>query len=374
MNQYQEYSLEDFVLDARFQNWVRYKRDADNTFWENYLIHNPAQAQEIARAQALLESVYVHYETHLDESEIDFEIQELLSKVRNEKETAFTAVSETKSLTSTWNIFSRSSVFWAAATVVMMLSLGWVYQRYRISDSNYERLTAGKPLHEEENETKTNKVITLSDGSKVTMFPHSKISFPEKFLVEKREVYLSGEASFEVSKDPKRPFLVYANELVTKVLGTSFTINAKDAALKTTVEVKEGKVSVFRQKDFTETKDQKVLKSKGMVLTANQKMVYERETTNMSKTIRDTPEVVDGDDAATFDFVNAPASQVLGDLEDAYQVDIIFDKDLLRGCPVTASLTRQSLFQKLDIICEVIEARYEMLDGQIIVYSKGCKN
>lgn len=374
MNQYQEYSLEDFVLDARFQNWVRYKRDADNTFWENYLIHNPAQTQEIARAQALLESVYVHYETHLDESEIDFEIQELLSKVRNEKETAFTAVSETKSLTSTRNIFSRSSVFWAAATVVMMLSLGWVYQRNRVSDSNYERLTAGKPLHEEENETKTNKIITLSDGSKVTMFPHSKISFPEKFLVEKREVYLSGEASFEVSKDPKRPFLVYANELVTKVLGTSFTINAKDAALKTTVEVKEGKVSVFRQKDFTETKDQKVLKSKGMVLTANQKMVYERETTNMSKTIRDTPEVVDGDDAATFDFVNAPASQVLGDLEDAYQVDIIFDKDLLRGCPVTASLTRQSLFQKLDIICEVIEARYEMLDGQIIVYSKGCKN
>lgn len=374
MNQYQEYSLEDFVLDARFQNWVRYKRDADNTFWENYLIHNPAQTQEIARAQALLESVYVHYETHLDESEIDFEIQELLSKVRNEKETAFTAVSETKSLTSTRTIFSRSSVFWAAATVVMMLSLGWVYQRNRISDSNYERLTAGKPLHEEENETKTNKIITLSDGSKVTMFPHSKISFPEKFLVEKREVYLSGEASFEVSKDPKRPFLVYANELVTKVLGTSFTINAKDAALKTTVEVKEGKVSVFRQKDFTETKDQKVLKSKGMVLTANQKMVYERETTNMSKTIRDTPEVVDGDDAATFDFVNAPASQVLSDLEDAYQVDIIFDKDLLRGCPVTASLTRQSLFQKLDIICEVIEARYEMLDGQIIVYSKGCKN
>ncbi|MDQ6481406.1 FecR family protein [Dyadobacter sp. LHD-138] len=374
MNQYQEYSLEDFVLDARFQNWVRYKRDADNTFWENYLIHNPAQKQEIARAQALLESVYVHYETHLDESEIDFEIQELLSKVRSEKETAFAAVPETKSLASTRNIFSRSSVFWAAATVVMMLSLGWVYQRNRISDSNYERLTAGKPLHEEENETKTNKIITLSDGSKVTMFPHSKISFPEKFLVEKREVYLSGEASFEVSKDPKRPFLVYANELVTKVLGTSFTINAKDAALKTTVEVKEGKVSVFRQKDFTETKDQKVLKSKGMVLTANQKMVYERETTNMSKTIRDTPEVVDGDDAATFDFVNAPASQVLDDLEDAYQVDIIFDKDLLRDCPVTASLTRQSLFQKLDIICEVIEARYEMLDGQIIVYSKGCKN
>lgn len=217
--------------------------------------------------------------------------------------------------------------------------------------------------------------MALSDGSKLILKPDSKISFPEKFLAEKREVYLSGEAFFQVSKDPKRPFLVYANELVTKVLGTSFAINARNAHNKTTVEVTEGKVSVFRQTDFSETKNPKALQSKGMVLTANQKMVYEDESSNMLKTLRDKPEVViSNEKPKTFDFVNIPASTVLNDLKDAYQVDIIFDKDLLNDCPVTASLTRQSLFEKLDIICEVIEAHYEMLDGRIVVYSKGCKN
>ncbi|GLU54416.1 FecR family protein [Dyadobacter frigoris] len=373
MNQYHEYSLEDFVLDARFQEWVRYRRDHDVTFWEQYQKENPAQTEEITRAQTLLQSVYKNYETHLDDNEIDFEIQELLSKVRAMKNDNVQEETEKSLFNKSANIFSQNSIFWAAATILLMLGLGWLYQRNQITQSSYDKLTAGKSLREEKNETKSSKTISLSDGSQITLMPHSKISFPENFLVEKREVYLSGQAFFHVSKDPKRPFLVYANELVTKVLGTSFTINAQNQALKTTVEVKEGKVSVFRQADFADVKNQKALQSKGMVLTANQKMVYECETSNMLKTIIDNPEIV-STVSTTFDFVNTPASEVLNDLEDAYQVDIIFDKELLRGCPVTASLSKQSLLEKLDIICEVIEARYEMLDGKIVVYSKGCKN
>ncbi|MEO6687374.1 MAG: FecR family protein [Dyadobacter sp.] len=374
MNQYHEYSLEDFVLDARFQEWVRYRRTHDVTFWEQYQKENPAQAGEMTRAQTLLQSVYKNYETHLDDNEIDFEIQELLSKVRATKTDPFSEEIKNPESESTFNIFSRNLIFRAAATIVMILGLGWLYQHNQVTQSSYDRLTDGKSLKEEKNETKSSKIISLSDGSQITLTPNSKISFPEKFLVEKREVYLSGQAFFHVSKDPKRPFLVYANALVTKVLGTSFTINAQNLAIKTTVEVKEGKVSVFRQADFTDSKNQKALQSKGMVLTANQKMVYENETSNMLKTISDNPEIVSTVSSTTFNFINTPASEVLTDMENAYQVDIIFDKELLRGCPVTASLSKQSMIEKLDIICEVIEARYEMLDGKIVVYSRGCRN
>ena len=372
MNQYQEYSLEDFVLDAQFQNWVRYKRDNDVTFWETYLQNHSGQSQDIMRAKTLLESVYIHYESHIDDREIDFEIQELLTKVRNNNDGILSA--EAAGIAPVHSFFARNSIFWAAATIVLILGLGWLYQRNTRSLTDYERLTRGKSLHEEENNSNANKVITLTDGSKVTLTPHAKISFPEKFPAEKREVYLSGEALFHVSKDAKRPFLVYSNQLVTKVLGTKFTIIAQDEAKKTSVEVKEGKVSVFRENDFVDTKNQKALQSQGMVLTANQKVVYERESTTMIKTISDSPQLIPGESDMSFNFVNTPASEVLADLEDAYQVDIIFDKETLRGCPITASLTNQSLYKKLDIICEVIEARYEMLDGQIVVYSKGCKN
>ena len=373
MNRYKDYSLEDFVLDAQFQNWVRYKRQAETASWQNYLAKNPSQSKDITQAKSLLESVYSHYKTHLNDSEIDFEIHQLLDKIRNDKNTIQEA--EVLNAPQRAMVLGKLPAFWAAASIIFVLGLGWLYQDKLNPKNNYVNLTAGKSLKEIINDTKVNKIIVLSDGSKLILKPKSRLSFPEKFLADKRETYLSGDAFFEVSKDSKRPFLVYTNDLVTKVLGTSFAISEGNATHKTTVEVTEGKVSVFRQNDFLDTKSQKMLQSKGMVLTANQKLVFEQESSHMLKTIRDKPEVVISNETPkTFDFANVPASVVLGDLRDAYQVDIIFDKDLLYDCPVTASLTRQSLFEKLDIICEIIEARYEMLDGKIVVYSKGCKN
>jgi len=371
MNQYKEYSLEDFVLDASFQRWVRYDRLSESDFWQSYLKDNPVQEQDIMQAKALLNSVYRHYDSEIDDSEIDLEIQELLSKVRNTKV-------ENKVVPNYFfgsNIFKRTSLFWAAASVIMVIGLGWLFVHFQHPESNYELLTNGRSLVEEENNTGASKILMLSDGSKIVLQPNSRVSYPQHFLADKREIYLSGEASFEISKDHKRPFLVYANELVTKVLGTSFTVKARAASQNTTVEVEEGKVSVFRQVDFANDKNHNTLNSKGLVLTANQKIVFEHKNSDMLKTIRDTPEIVPSDvSPRTFDFINAPASVVLSDLKSAYQIDIIFDKDLLSQCPVTALLTRQTLFEKLDIICEVIEAQYEIIDGQIVVYSKGCKN
>lgn len=375
MNQYKEYSLEDFVLDANFQKWVRYGRLSDSAFWQSYVVSNPAQENDILQAKALLTSVYRHYDTDINDSDIEIEIQELLSKVRMTK--AGNPVTNTVALNQSLGnyIFKRTSLFWAAASVILVLGLGWLFVNVQKPKSNYDLLTKGKALVEEENDSDASKTLMLSDGSKIVLQPKSRVSYPSQFLADKREVYLSGEASFEIAKDHNRPFLVYANDLVTKVLGTSFTVKARDASQNTTVEVKEGKVSVFRQEDFADGKGQNTLKSKGLVLTANQKIVFEHQNSDMVKTIRDTPEIVSSDNSLkTFDFVNAPASLVLDDLKNAYQIDIIYDKDLLAGCPVTALLTRQSLFEKLDIICEVIEARYETIDGQIVVYSKGCKN
>jgi transmembrane sensor len=375
MNQYKEYSLEDFVLDARFQNWVRYKRSPDNLIWQKYQLENAHQSHDIRHARVLLESVYQHYQADIQESEIDFEIQELLSKVRAEKEVSLNGVTNVRRARWKRQFFGHISTYQAAAIIALALGLAFLVNHYNFRKTTYESLVSGKQLEEIRNETDQDKIVLLADGSKVTLQPNSMLSFPETFLADKREVYLSGEAFFQVSKDSNRPFFVYANELVTKVLGTSFMVNAADAAHKTTVEVKEGKVSVFKQDDFRRAALKKTLPLKGLVLTANQKVVFETENSDMLKTLSDKPEIVLQEASPkTFDFVNTPASSVLADLKSAYQIDIIFDKELLAECPVTASLNRQSLFEKLNIICEVIEARYEIIDGQIVVYSRGCKS
>lgn len=371
MNHYHDYCLEDFVLDARFQHWVRYQQPNDVVFWETYLQNNSHQANDIQLAQTLLQSVYRRYNSNLSDSEIQFEIQKLVAKARASKEEETTPEADSSPAIIPLN--SRFAWFWRVAAV-LVLGLGSWYWATRTPISTYKQMTSGQVLVEKVNQTNDKQTITLNDGSKVTLEPNARISFANEFSNDMREVYLSGTAFFEVTKDPKRPFLVYANELVTKVLGTSFVVNAQDNSKQTMVEVREGRVSVFKKSDLENKTNLIGQESKGLVLTANQKLVFEQEANQLVKTLSETPQIVVSNEALpNFTFTNTPVSEVLNTLEKAYQVDILFDEELLSECPLTATLRDQSLYEKLTIICEAIEAHYEVLDGQIVVHSKGCK-
>lgn len=396
MDQYQEYTLEDFVLDARFQGWVRFQEATDAVFWQQYIDRNPAQADDIHSARKLLDGVYRHYRTDIDEAEIDLEIQGLLERVRAEKGQILTAgrkderkgsdiVMESEVASeSGFEGVGRAVPFgkswyggvWMkmAAAAVIAIGLGWIGWQYYCFNCGYNGLVSGKELVERVNTSGKQQVIKLTDGTQVVLYPHSRLSFAETFPADQRTVYLSGDAYFQVAKDAKRPFLVQTTSLVTKVLGTSFFVRAQDASDKTLVEVREGKVSVFKQKEFAARKNVQAKTPNGMVLTPNQKLIFEHATSEMRRTLSDNPEIVPSDDPKSFEFVNTPASSVLTDIEEAYQIDIIFDRDVMKGCPVTASLGGQSMFNKLSILCEVIEARYEVLDGKVVIYSKGCKS
>jgi ferric-dicitrate binding protein FerR (iron transport regulator) len=90
----------------------------------------------------------------------------------------------------------------------------------------------------------------LEDGSEVQLNPNSTISYPEHFGQKTRTVYLKGEAFFSIKRNPAKPFVVHTGELVTEVLGTSFTIksyeNAK--AIEVWLQVKYLSMSELRQK------------------------------------------------------------------------------------------------------------------------------
>lgn len=375
MNSYADYCLEDFVLDARFQRWVRYQEADEVTFWNTFIQQNPQQESDIQHAQALLRSVYRRYESQLSESEIRDEIQKLVAKARASKETLVDSAPDTDESSEVKIIPMPGRRGWLmrAAAVVCLLGIGWWLWTVRTPDSVYEQRTAGHTLIEKINQTATKQTVLLADGSRVVLDPGARISYPAQFATDRRQIYLSGTAFFEVTKDTKRPFLVYANELVTKVLGTSFLIRATDRATQTTVEVKEGRVSVSEASDRKAQRVEASRELSGLIVTTNQKVIFERNQDRLVKTLRDNPEIITSPEKLpTFQFTNTPVSDALTELKRAYGVDILFDKDVLSHCPVTATLTDQSLYEKLTVICEAIGARYEVLDGQIVVDSKGC--
>ncbi len=109
--------------------------------------------------------------------------------------------------------------------------------------------------------------LALPDGSKVWMNNASSIKFPVAFSGNTREVVLSGEAYFEVAKNPNKPFIVHVNDLEVKVLGTHFNIMcySDESSIKTTLiegSVKlskgnlsellyPGKIASFQHQSFT---------------------------------------------------------------------------------------------------------------------------
>lgn len=84
---------------------------------------------------------------------------------------------------------------------------------------------------------------TLPDGSKIWLNRSSALHYPETFEGDLREVYLEGEAFFEVSPDAERPFIIHANHTLTRVVGTSFGIRAVKGADEVIVTVSTGVIN-----------------------------------------------------------------------------------------------------------------------------------
>jgi transmembrane sensor len=369
MDQYKSYVLEDFVLDAEFQSWVRHRTAEKDRVWDKYKSDHPHQADDIQRAYMLLESVYKRFDTYISDEEIEEEISAMVQRIRQER----LNIDGGRSWSS---FFVKRFVRWTVAASLVLV-VAWFVSYIRGNDGRLKtsvNVTGDVNIEMTLTENKSNndKTIFLEDGTKVVLSPNSELGVPSVFGGARREVYLMGEAFFKVTRDVNRPFLVYSDKLITRVLGTSFIIKSGKASAEI-VEVKEGKVSVFKKEDFRDAGINR--QSQGVLVTSNQKVTLEEGDNRLVKTLSDAPEILPGKSGiARTAYVNTPVSKVLNDLKEAYQVDIVFDEELLSGCPLTAVLSNQSLKDKLEIVCEAIEAQYEIIDGKVMIYGKSCSN
>ena len=109
--------------------------------------------------------------------------------------------------------------------------------------------------------------ILLSDGTLVWLNSGSKIVYPPVFSNSTREVFLEGEAYFEVSKDKDKPFFVRTDGFRIKVLGTKFAVQAYKNESEHTTVLLEGKVSISKNESFF-SKDYELAPNQKATLTA----------------------------------------------------------------------------------------------------------
>ena len=352
MNKFEDYQLEDFVQDLFFRKWVLGKLPPENQFWENWLKKYPKKRILIEEAKSLVIASQIE--------NIDIpkqQIQEGISAILYRTETHSKSLHE-----QTW--------FRVAASIALVMLFTWIYTKSDFSKNISEKDNLSKATETENNGSQPLN-LKLSDGSTVTLKKGSKLQVSNDFGLQTRTVFLTGEAFFEVQKDPQHPFLVYAGGIVTKVLGTSFTIRAYNNEAKTLVAVRTGRVTVY-QEEKTNKRNQ--VHNEQILLTPNQQVVFEKKEEKLVKTLVESPVILlPSAENENFEYDETPIPKVLIQLEKAYGVKIIFDAELLANCNLTATFGDEPLYDKMGIICETIQARYEIADGQIVIYAKGCR-
>jgi transmembrane sensor len=222
------------------------------------------------------------------------------------------------------------------------------------------------------NSGSTVQKVTLQDGSTMILEPGSEVRYDEEFS-NSREVYLSGDAFFEVTKDASRPFFVYANEITTKVLGTSFRIKAKQGEKEIVVAVKTGKVSVMASSGNNDVLTKNV---REITLTPNQQAIYKRNEHVVVKKLVEEPQVIKGHSTIKDSYVNESVVLILKALTESYGVDIRFDKESLSDCTLTSDVIEgEGLYDQLEIICNALGGTYKMAnDASIVIEANGCQS
>lgn len=197
-----------------------------------------------------------------------------------------------------------------------------------------------------QNETGKKMKIVLPDGSDIWLNARSKVKFLKHFGLERRDVWLEGEAFFYVAPDRSRPFVIHTTQgLFTKVLGTSFNISAFERTGNVKIAVATGMVMVG--------KGTKVFGK----LAKNQQLTYDASTKSFS--IGKT-EYADAwlRDELVFD--RKTIREISNVLEHTYQVHIDISKDVPLDLKCTGTFsTDQSAEEIMKTLCRLYPITYE---------------
>lgn len=179
--------------------------------------------------------------------------------------------------------------------------------------------------------------LLLSDGTRIWMNAESVLRYPTSFVEGKREVFLKGEAFFEVSKDTLHPFIVHTDRLSVEVLGTSFNISAYPD-YKTYTTLAEGRIKVSTSKT-------------SVVLNPDQQAVIEMD--NEDIVTRDVPaSLFTSWTKGSYEFRNTSLAEIVAQLSRWYDVEICFKNESLKNKKFAGVIFRH---EELNFAIEVIE-------------------
>jgi ferric-dicitrate binding protein FerR (iron transport regulator) len=275
------------------------------------------------------------------------------------------------------NLFRLISIYrqrWIVAAAVLVFSICGTALYYKNSYGKSQVALSGKTANTLYGTTSS---LTLADGTRVRLNAGSKLTYPDVFTGTKREVSLDGEAFFEVTKNPKVPFLVHAGKITVKVLGTTFNVKAYqgDANIETTLI--SGKVHVMLNDD---PEKEIVLSPHEKLTVINPPSLAETNTiqTPESNALRYQVQALPANNNNNFVetawlnhklvFSNESFDEVARQLERKYDVHIYFKSNKLKQEHISGVFERESISKVLEILKMTTRFNYTVEGTDIYLF------
>ena len=251
----------------------------------------------------------------------------------------------------------RKTVFWNSfirvAAIFLFLTTAGLLINKQIEDQNtsHQLHTVIVPPGQRIN-------LILADNSSIWLNANTTFKYPSQFSKKQREVYLDGEAYFDVSSDEKHPFIINTTQGGIKVTGTTFNVLAYSKYGKFETSLFEGNVGVYLKNNEEEIVDIK----------PTQKTVYKNGKLQVSD-INDYDEFLWRRGLIAFN--NKQLNEILSVLEQYFDTEIKIDTDCLPDNTYTGKF-RQSdgIDYALRVLQKSIHFNYERDNEQQIIHIK----
>ena len=202
--------------------------------------------------------------------------------------------------------------------------------------------------------------IALEDGTKVWLNKGATLSFPKHWGNKERLVKLSGEAFFEVTEHPKKPFRIETANTGIQVLGTSFGVMAHPDSNNTWVQVQSGTVAFYTNQE----------KDKALILTKNQKAVYDKINNNLAMKPASINDLAWK--TRVLEFSNTPLKEVAIQTEKLYGVQLIFDPVAIENCTLTAVFKKEPVENIIKTIAVLFKLKTKQQNNTVTLSGVAC--
>lgn len=312
---------------------------------QEWITRAPGNERQYLAYKKVFELSRQHYAQKADEThtvDIDQEWAHFMSNIRGRATAPETKIHALE--TSSYSLWYKM-----AAAVLLVAISGWIITRFVGNDNNIRHQTASNTM-----------TVKLPDGSQVILNRNSELSYSASFDDQNRTVLLTGEAFFEVTPNPHKPFIIQANDARVEVVGTSFNVQAYDSTNEVEVVVQSGVVKLSGGDHKTEVK-----------LKAGDKGIYSKTSHQLSSGINKDVNFLSWNTHKIV-FTEDDLRTVVATLNKAYHANISIAADIPPSCVVTVTFDQQSLEAILNVLETTLNLTFRTNGNQIEITAAGC--